>query len=185
MASKQADELRTLYRGLGGGAERRVLGHAAYSPDGARHLRRKEASHERNALPAAILGSAGNRQANGEGLCPIGAEHPGCARPNDRPVAQGTGRRARTHGNERYLVAAAGRTEWSRNLRATGSGRLTRKGHTEEFDVVEVPVAERPPLIEAYLAKFGRYPTVGTTFRQLPDPADHPAFRIVRSRPVN
>ena len=89
------------------------------------------------------------------------------------------------HGNERYLVAAAGRTEWSRNLRATGSGRLTRKGHTEEFDVVEVPVGERPPLIEAYLAKFGRYPTVGTTFRQLPDPADHPAFRIARSRPVN
>jgi deazaflavin-dependent oxidoreductase (nitroreductase family) len=89
------------------------------------------------------------------------------------------------HGNQRYLMAAGGATEWSRNLRVAGSGRLTRKGRTEEFDSVEVPVAERAPLIEAYLAKFGRYPTVGATFRRLPDPADHPTFRIVRSRPIN
>src|SRR5262245_42888446 len=89
------------------------------------------------------------------------------------------------YGDRRYLIAAGGWTERSRNLRAAGSGRLTRKGRTEEFDAVEVPVAERAPLLEAYLAKFGRYPTVGATFRQLPDPADHPTFRIVRSRPVN
>ncbi|WP_405952613.1 hypothetical protein OG588_46730 [Streptomyces prunicolor] len=41
---------------------------------------------------------------------------------------------------------------------------------------------ERPPLIAAYLEQFGRFPTVAETFRQLPDPADHPTFRVVGSR---
>jgi len=45
-----------------------------------------------------------------------------------------------------------------------------------------VPVAHRSPLIGVYLEKFGRFPTVAETFRQLPDPADHPTFRIVGSR---
>jgi deazaflavin-dependent oxidoreductase (nitroreductase family) len=102
-----------------------------------------------------------------------------------------TGRLQRTpvavldHDGERYLVAPRGHTDWSRNLAAAGSGRLTRKGRTEEFDAVEVPVADRPPLIAAYREKFGKFPTVAETFDQLPDPADHPTFRIVRSRPVN
>jgi deazaflavin-dependent oxidoreductase (nitroreductase family) len=85
------------------------------------------------------------------------------------------------HDGHRYLIAPRGNTEWSRNLRVAGSGRLTRKGRPEAFDAVEVPVAERPPLIEAYIAEFGRFPTVADTFRQLPDPADHPTFRIVAS----
>lgn len=87
------------------------------------------------------------------------------------------------HGGQRYLIAPRGQTDWSRNLRAAGSGRLARKGRIEEFDAVEVPVTERPPLIEVYLESFGRFPTVADTFRQLPDPADHPTFRIVPSRP--
>lgn len=81
---------------------------------------------------------------------------------------------------ERYLIAPRGQTDWSRNLRAAGSGRLARKGRVEEFDAVEVPVAERPPLIEDYLSRFGKFPTVSETFRELPEPADHPTFRIVR-----
>jgi deazaflavin-dependent oxidoreductase (nitroreductase family) len=88
------------------------------------------------------------------------------------------------HGGERYLIAPRGNTHWSRNLRAAGSGRLTRKGRTEEFDAVEVPTAERPPLIDVYLKQFGKFPTVAETFRELPDPADHPTFRITGSRPV-
>ncbi|HZD67395.1 MAG TPA: nitroreductase family deazaflavin-dependent oxidoreductase [Actinomycetes bacterium] len=88
------------------------------------------------------------------------------------------------HDNQRYLLAPRGNTDWSRNLRAAGSGRLTFKGRTEEFDAVDVPVAERPPLIEAYLEQFGRYPSVTDTFRQLPDPADHPTFRLIRSGPA-
>ena len=83
------------------------------------------------------------------------------------------------HEGERYLIAPRGNTDWSRNLRAAGTGRLRRRGRTEEFDAVEVPVQQRPPLIEVYLAQFGRFPTVEATFRELPDPADHPTFRIV------
>ena len=41
-----------------------------------------------------------------------------------------------------------------------------------------MPPAERPPLIAEYLRRFGRLPTVERTFRALPDPADHPTFRI-------
>jgi hypothetical protein len=57
------------------------------------------------------------------------------------------------HGNERCLIAAGGHTEWSRNLRVAGGGRLTRRGRTEAFNAVP-------------------------TFHRLPDPADHPTFRI-------
>jgi deazaflavin-dependent oxidoreductase (nitroreductase family) len=89
------------------------------------------------------------------------------------------------HEGQRYLLAPRGNTEWSRNLRAAaGAGRLTRGRRTEEFEAVEVPADERPALIEAYLARFGRFPMVAATFRDLPDPADHPTFRIVTSTPA-
>lgn len=87
------------------------------------------------------------------------------------------------HGGHRYLIAPRGQTDWSRNLRAAGNGRLTRHRRTEQFDAVEVPADQRPPLIEAYLEKFGGFPTVAATFRALPHPADHPTFRIVNPRP--
>jgi deazaflavin-dependent oxidoreductase (nitroreductase family) len=82
------------------------------------------------------------------------------------------------HEGDRYLIAARGETDWVLNLRAAGSGRLTRRGETEEFCVIEVAVADRPLLIHAYLEQFGRFPTVRPTFRALPDPADHPTFRL-------
>jgi deazaflavin-dependent oxidoreductase (nitroreductase family) len=86
------------------------------------------------------------------------------------------------HDGQRYLVAAYGDTEWSRNLRAAGTGRLTRRHRgVEEFTAAEVPVDQRQPLIEAYLRQFGKLPTVARTFRALPDPADHPAFRLTGS----
>jgi deazaflavin-dependent oxidoreductase (nitroreductase family) len=86
------------------------------------------------------------------------------------------------HEGERYLLAPAGNTEWSRNLRAAGTGRLKRRGQVEQFAVVEVPPQERAPLVEAYLHRFRTMPTVAAAFRALPDAADHPAFRIVNSR---
>jgi len=82
------------------------------------------------------------------------------------------------HGGQRYLVAAFGDTEWSRNLRAAGTGRLTRRRRTVEFTAVEVPVEQRQPLLDAYLNEFGKFPNVGRTFRTMPDPADHPTFEI-------
>ena len=82
------------------------------------------------------------------------------------------------HQTQRYLIAAFGDTDWSRNLRASGHGRLEKRGHIEDFTATEIPVDERPPLIDAYLRHFAKMPTVARTFRALPDPAQHPTFCI-------
>jgi hypothetical protein len=75
-------------------------------------------------------------------------------------------------------MAAYDHTQWSRNLRAANNGRLSGRGHIEEFTTTDVPAEQRPPLIEDYLRQFGTLPTVAGAFRALPDPADHPTFRI-------
>jgi deazaflavin-dependent oxidoreductase (nitroreductase family) len=82
------------------------------------------------------------------------------------------------HDGERYLVAPYGHTDWTRNLRAAHRGRLVRRGHAEDFTATEVPPQERPPLIEAYLRRYGKMPKVADSFTRLPNPADHPIFRI-------
>jgi deazaflavin-dependent oxidoreductase (nitroreductase family) len=82
------------------------------------------------------------------------------------------------HDGERYLVAPGGQTEWARNLRAARRGRLVRPGQVEDFTAVEVPPRQRPPVIAAYRSRFDRMPTVAAGFRDFPDPADHPTFRI-------
>jgi deazaflavin-dependent oxidoreductase (nitroreductase family) len=79
---------------------------------------------------------------------------------------------------ERYLVSYRGESHWVRNLRASHTGRLRKRGQVEEIAVEEVPVAERPPLLEVYAERYSRMPTVGAVLRELPDPADHPVFRI-------
>ncbi len=85
----------------------------------------------------------------------------------------------------RYLVAPRGNTQWVRNMRVSGGGRLVGRG-TEEFSATEVPVADRPPLLRAYLEKWKW--EVGAFFDGVgPDSSDeellriapdHPAFRI-------
>jgi deazaflavin-dependent oxidoreductase (nitroreductase family) len=77
---------------------------------------------------------------------------------------------------ERYLVAPRGETDWVRNLRAAGGGQLQYDRRTEPFTAVEVPDEEKPRVITAYLARWGRQ--VRSQFEALPDPADHPIFRI-------
>lgn len=54
-------------------------------------------------------------------------------------------------GGERYLVAPRGRTEWVRNLRVAGSGRLQLGRRFEEFTATEVDDADKAPIIRAYL----------------------------------
>ena len=76
----------------------------------------------------------------------------------------------------RYLVAVRGETEWVRNLRAAGTGEIRRGANVERFTATEIPVAERPPIIDAYRALWER--EVSWQFKRLPDPADHPVFRI-------
>jgi deazaflavin-dependent oxidoreductase (nitroreductase family) len=81
------------------------------------------------------------------------------------------------HNGARYLVSTRGEAEWVRNLRAAGGrASLQRKGSSEEVRAVEVPSAERPPIIEAYRKVAGK--TVDAYFGSLPDAADHPTFRL-------
>lgn len=52
---------------------------------------------------------------------------------------------------ERYLVAPRGTTQWVRNLRAAGGGELRAGRAVEVFSAEEVPDAEKPPILRAYL----------------------------------
>jgi hypothetical protein len=76
----------------------------------------------------------------------------------------------------RYLVSGRGDTHWARNLRAAGEGQLRRGRQTERFRAVELVGDERARIVEAYRAKLGH--SVDGYWAQIPDPADHPVFRI-------
>jgi deazaflavin-dependent oxidoreductase (nitroreductase family) len=80
------------------------------------------------------------------------------------------------HEGSQYLVSTRGESDWVRNMRAAGGGELHGGGRTEAFRATEVPVEQRAPIIDAYRAKAGK--TVEAYWKQLPDPADHPVFRI-------
>jgi deazaflavin-dependent oxidoreductase (nitroreductase family) len=51
----------------------------------------------------------------------------------------------------RYIVAAFAGAAWVGNVRAAGSGNLTRGGRTERVTLTEVPVADRGPILRAFL----------------------------------
>ncbi len=77
---------------------------------------------------------------------------------------------------ERYLVAPRGQTDWALNLRAAGRGTITTGKISEPIAAVELPDDAKPRLIEEYKERW-----LGPTKSQweaLPDPADHPVFRI-------
>ncbi|MEO6797696.1 MAG: nitroreductase family deazaflavin-dependent oxidoreductase [Candidatus Dormibacter sp.] len=81
---------------------------------------------------------------------------------------------------QRYLVAPRGNTQWARNLRAAGRGELRIRGRTQRFTATEIPAAERGPLVQAYVQRYGsKYGGfVAKEFAAMPDPADHPVFRL-------
>jgi deazaflavin-dependent oxidoreductase (nitroreductase family) len=55
----------------------------------------------------------------------------------------------------RYLVAPRGETHWARNLRASGEGELRLGRKRERIHAEEVPEEKRPPIIAAYLRRWG------------------------------
>lgn len=87
---------------------------------------------------------------------------------------------------ELYLVAPRGETQWVRNMRASGGGRLVKGRKTEPFTAVELPDEEKPPLMRAYLKKWAW--EVGAFFHGVgadasddelrAEAAQHPVFRI-------
>jgi deazaflavin-dependent oxidoreductase (nitroreductase family) len=88
----------------------------------------------------------------------------------------------------RYLVAPRGHTQWVRNLRARGNGRLLLGRRGEQFTAVELPDDDKVPILRAYLERWKW--EVGAFFGGVgPDAADaelrriapdHPIFRIER-----
>jgi deazaflavin-dependent oxidoreductase (nitroreductase family) len=84
---------------------------------------------------------------------------------------------------ERYLVAPRGETQWVRNLRASGEGRLLLGRRAEPFRAVEVPDAEKPPILRAYLKRWKA--EVGAFFDGTgPDSPDEELARIAPKHPV-
>jgi hypothetical protein len=63
-----------------------------------------------------------------------------------------------------------------RNLRAAGQGELRRGRTHEPFRAVEVQGDEHDRVVAAYRERMGW--RAREFFTALPDPADHPVFRI-------
>ena len=58
-------------------------------------------------------------------------------------------------GGDRFLVAPRGTTQWVRNIRAAGGGRLRKGRRIEEFTIVEVFDVDKTPILRAYLDEWG------------------------------
>lgn len=54
----------------------------------------------------------------------------------------------------KYLVAPRGTTQWVRNIRAAGGGELRVGRRVEQFRAVEVPDADKVPVLREYLRKW-------------------------------
>jgi deazaflavin-dependent oxidoreductase (nitroreductase family) len=90
-------------------------------------------------------------------------------------------------GGDRYLVAPRGETQWVRNLRASGGGRLLLGRRAEPFTASEVTDEERKAaILRAYVKRWRA--EVGVFFDGIgpdsPEPmlraaaAKHPVFQI-------
>jgi len=56
-----------------------------------------------------------------------------------------------TVAGSRYIVAAFADADWVANVRAAGAGTLERGGRSEDVTLMEIPGAERPPVLRAFL----------------------------------
>jgi deazaflavin-dependent oxidoreductase (nitroreductase family) len=89
----------------------------------------------------------------------------------------------------RYLVAPRGDTQWARNLRVAGEGRLLIGRRVEHFTATELADDEKPPLLRAYLqrwafevAAFFDGVGAGASEEKLREIAPkHPVFRLSSS----
>ncbi|MDX2822748.1 nitroreductase family deazaflavin-dependent oxidoreductase [Streptomyces ipomoeae] len=85
-----------------------------------------------------------------------------------------------------YLVSARGNSEWVRNMRAAGGGRLQVGRRVQEFTAVELSDEEKPVVLRTYLKKwgwevgrfFGDVNTDSTDEELLAAAPKHPVFRI-------
>ncbi|MEU0005826.1 nitroreductase family deazaflavin-dependent oxidoreductase [Streptomyces sp. NPDC006314] len=90
------------------------------------------------------------------------------------------------YGGGQYLVSARGHSQWVRNMRAAGGGELRIGRKVRTFTAVELPDAEKLPVLRTYLEKWGwevnQYfdgVTAESSDEEIVACAgDHPVFRI-------
>ena len=83
----------------------------------------------------------------------------------------------------RYLVAPRGHTQWVRNLRVAGSGRLLLGRAGERLTATELAGEETIPVLRAYLTRWKW--EVGAFFEGVgPDSPDEAFRRIAPDHPV-
>lgn len=88
-----------------------------------------------------------------------------------------------------YLVSPRGQTQWARNIRVSGGGRLLLGQKVDEFSVEEVTGELRVKVLRAYLKRWAW--EVGAFFEGVSAKssdeqlrrvaADHPVFQVARS----
>ena len=84
---------------------------------------------------------------------------------------------------EDYLVSPRGHTQWVKNLRASGQGRIRVGNRVQPFSAAELADEVKPPLLRAYLKKWKF--EVGTFFGGVgPDSSDDELRRIAPDHPV-
>jgi deazaflavin-dependent oxidoreductase (nitroreductase family) len=84
---------------------------------------------------------------------------------------------------ERYLVSPRGNTQWSRNLRARGSGRLLLGRRSEPFTATELDDDDKPLILREYLRRWGW--EVGAFFDGVgADSPDEEVRRIAPEHPI-
>jgi deazaflavin-dependent oxidoreductase (nitroreductase family) len=83
----------------------------------------------------------------------------------------------------RYLVAPRGHTQWVRNLRVSGEGRLWLGRRSEAFTAAELADEDKPPLLRAYLKRWKV--EVGIFFDGVgPESSEQELRRIAPDHPV-
>lgn len=80
---------------------------------------------------------------------------------------------------KRWLVAARGETAWARNARAAGHIILRRGSAAESLMVRELPDADKPEIIKAFL---DRYASQVQRFFDVPAGSPADAFRATATR---
>jgi deazaflavin-dependent oxidoreductase (nitroreductase family) len=87
------------------------------------------------------------------------------------------------HEDADYLVSPRGHTQWVRNLRVSGEGRLRLGGRTQPFTAVELADDQKSALLRAYLRKWKM--EVGVFFAGVgPDSSDDELRRIAPDHPI-
>jgi deazaflavin-dependent oxidoreductase (nitroreductase family) len=84
---------------------------------------------------------------------------------------------------QRYIVAPRGHTQWVRNLRASGEGRLLLGRRGEQFAAVELDDEEKLPVLRAYLKRWKA--ETGVFFEGVgPDSSEDEFRRVAPKHPV-